>query len=102
MLVAEATSTSVSSPGAATPAKLIVLLWRVRPRSLVGSVRDGPSTSTSIVRPTKRCARSAACSCTASTRRSMRSRLTGFGSCASSSAASVPRRGEKTNVNAES
>ena len=44
---------------------------------LVSSVRLVPSTSTSIVRPTKRWARSAARRCTASTRRSIRSALSG-------------------------
>ena len=46
--------------GAAVPSKLTALLWRLRPRSRVGSVRLGPSTSTSMVRPTKRWARSRA------------------------------------------
>ena len=78
--VAPVISTSTSSPGAAVPSKLTVLLWRVRPRSLVGSVRLGPSTRTSIVRPTKRCARSRARRWTSSTSRSIRSRLTGCGS----------------------
>ena len=73
-------STSTSSPAAATPSKLTVLLWRVRPRSRVGSVRLGPSTRTSSVRPTKRCERSAARRCTTSTSCCMRSRLTGCGS----------------------
>src|SRR5262249_3671940 len=74
--VAPVTSPSTSSPGAAVPSKLTVLLCRVRPRRRVGSVRLGPSTSTSIVRPTKRSARSRARRCTSSTRRSIRSRLT--------------------------
>ena len=47
-----------SSPGWARPAKLTTLLWRVRPRRRSGSVREGPSTSTSSVRPRKRSARS--------------------------------------------
>ena len=42
-------------------------------------MRDGPSTSTSSVRPTKRCARSCARRWTTSTRRSMRSTLTSCG-----------------------
>src|SRR5512132_1311109 len=53
-------STSTSSPGAAVPSKLTVLLWRVRPRSREGSVRLGPSTRTSTMRSRKRCARSRA------------------------------------------
>ena len=57
-LVALAISTCTYSPGCASPLKLTALLWRERPRRRVGSVRDGPSTSTSSVRPTKRCARS--------------------------------------------
>ena len=94
VLVAEEISTSVMSPGAATPSKFTVLLWRVRPRSLEGSVREGPSTSTSIVRPTKRWARSVACRCTASTSRPMRSLATSCGIWPGSVAASVSRRGE--------
>ena len=78
-LVAESIRTCVSSPGAASPAKLTTLLWRVRPRRRSGSVRELPSTSTSSVRPTKRCARSRAPRWTASSRRSMRSTLTGCG-----------------------
>ena len=89
-------------PARPAPAKFTVLLWRVRPRSRDGSVRDGPSTSTSMVRPTKRCARSVAWRWTASTRRSIRSRLTSGGSWSGSVAAVVPRRGEKMNVKAES
>ena len=46
-LVAAVIRTSVSSPGAARPVKLTTLLWRVRPRSRSGSVREVPSTSTS-------------------------------------------------------
>ena len=84
------------------PSKLTALLWRVRPRSLVSSVRLVPSTSTSIVRPTKRWARSAARRWTTSTSRSIRSTLTGCGSCPSIVAASVSRRGEKTKVKAPS
>src|SRR5207245_847373 len=60
VLVAESMRTCTSSPGEAAPSKLTVLLWRMRPRSRDGSVRDGPSTSTSISRPTKRWARSVA------------------------------------------
>src|SRR5687768_6964328 len=52
--VAPEISTATSSPGRASPVKLTVLLWRVRPRSLAGSVRLGPSTSTSWVVPTNR------------------------------------------------
>src|SRR5262245_5929164 len=74
--VAAVMSTSTNSPGAAVPSKLTVLLCRVRPRSRVGSVRLGPSTRTSILRPTKRSPRSRARRWTNSTRRSMRSRLT--------------------------
>ena len=107
VLVAPVISTSTSSPGGggvppAPAPKLTVLLCRVRPRRRDGSVRDGPSTSTSSVRPTNRCARSVARRWTASTRRSMRSRLTACGSWSGRSAASVPRRGEKMKVNAES
>ena len=68
----------------------------------VASVRLWPSTRTSIVRPTKRWARSRARRWTASTRRSIRSRLTACGTWSSSVAASVPRRGEKTKVKAPS
>ena len=42
VLVADAISTSVNSPAAATPVKFTVLLCRVRPRSLDGSVREAP------------------------------------------------------------
>ena len=59
-LVAALISTSTSSPGAASPLKFTTLLWRVRPRRREASVREVPSTSTSSVRPTKRCARSRA------------------------------------------
>src|SRR4249919_946224 len=100
--VASVISTPTRSPGFASPSKLTALLWRVRPRSLVSSVRLAPSTSTSISRPTKRWARSAARRWTRSTRRSMRSTLTGCGTWSSNSAASVSRRGEKTKVKAPS
>src|SRR3954462_8585494 len=53
-------STPTVSPGSAMPAKLTTLLWRHRPRKRPGSLRDGPSTRTSTVRPTNRCARSRA------------------------------------------
>ena len=89
-------------PAAARPSKLTALLWRERPRRRVGSVRDGPSTSTSSVRPTKRCARSRARRWTTSTSRSIRSTLTSCGTWSGSVAASVSRRGEKTNVKAPS
>ena len=41
-LEAASMRTPVSSPGAASPAKLTTLLWRVRPRRRSGSVRQGP------------------------------------------------------------
>ena len=40
------------------PSKLTALLWRLRPRRRVSSVRLVPSTRTSTERPTNRCARS--------------------------------------------
>src|SRR5215207_2012020 len=101
-LVASWISTSTYSPGCARPAKFATLLWRVRPRKRLGSVRDAPSTSTSIVRPTKRCDRSRARRWTTSTRRCIRSTFSSCETGSSSSAASVPRRGEKMNVNAPS
>ena len=64
----------------AVPSKLTVLLWGLRPRRREGSVRLGPSTRTSIVRPTNRCACSRARRWTNSTSRSIRSRFTGWGS----------------------
>ena len=88
--------------GSATPAKFTVLLCLMRPRRRDGSVRDGPSTSTSMVRPTKRWARSVACRWTDSTSRSMRSPFTSCGTWAARVAASVPRRGENMKVKAES
>ena len=45
---------------AASPRKLTVVLRRVRPRRTAGSVRLGPSTSTSSTRPTRSAFRSAA------------------------------------------
>ena len=54
-------SAPASARRSGQPEKLTTLLWRVRPRSRSGSVREGPSTSTSSVRPTKRCARARAC-----------------------------------------
>src|SRR5262249_8483877 len=102
-LVADWISTGVSSPAAARPVKFTTLLWRVRPRWRSGSVREGPSTSTSSVRPTKRWARSRARRWTSSTRRRMRSTLTWWDPSPSPIApASVPRRGEKMNVKAPS
>src|SRR5205814_8682294 len=58
--VTESISTPTISPGAAVPSKFTVLLCRLRPRRRPGSVRLGPSTSTSQVRPTKRSARTCA------------------------------------------
>ena len=72
-LVAPVIRTGTISPGDASPLKLTALLWRERPRSRDGSVRDVPSTSTSSSRPTKRCARSLARRWTTSTRRCIRS-----------------------------
>src|SRR5688500_20246744 len=79
----------------ARPAKLTTLLWRVRPRRRLASVRDVPSTRTSIVRPTNRWARSRARRWTTSTSRCMRSTFSSWETGSSSSAATVPRRGEK-------
>src|SRR6478735_23767 len=76
--VALVISTSTISPWPAVPSKLTVLLWPLRPRRREGSVRLGPSTRTSTVRPTNRWPRSRARRWTTSTRRSMRSRLTGW------------------------
>src|SRR5439155_24834770 len=78
--VALVISTSTSSPGSPRPTKLTVLLWRVRPRSLAGSVRLVPSTSTCCRVPTKRWLRSYAFCCTSSTSLPIRSCLTGWGS----------------------
>ena len=50
-LVAPVISTGTISPGSASPVKLTALLWRERPRRRLGSVREGPSTSTSSVAP---------------------------------------------------
>src|SRR5437868_725458 len=95
VLVADSTRTCTSSPGAAAPWKFTVLLCRTRPLSLSGSVRDSPSTSTSISRPTNRCARSVPRRWTASTSRSIRARLTPCGTWSGYPAARVPRPGEK-------
>src|SRR5262249_7003957 len=56
--VADSISTGTRSPGVAMPSKLTVLLCLVRPRTRAGSLRLGPSTRTSISRPTKRWPRS--------------------------------------------
>lgn len=78
-LVDEVISTSTSSPGEPRPLKFTTLLWRERPLSRAGSLREGPSTSTSRVRPTNRDARSCARSWTSSRRRASRSDLTSCG-----------------------
>ena len=65
-----------------------------RPRQVVGSVRLGPSTSTSCTVPTSASLRRRACRWMTSTRRSRRSPLTSSGTWSGMSAASVPRRGE--------
>src|SRR3954451_17428414 len=93
--VAPVIATGTVSPGSAIPPKLTTLLWRERPRTRLGSLRDGPSTRTSNVRPTKRWARARAPRWTVSTRRSMRATATSWPTTPSViSAASVPRRGE--------
>ena len=66
-------------PPAASPVKLTVVLRRVRPRRKLGSVRLGPSTSTSSTRPMRSSFRSPAMRCTTSTSRSIRSRFTSSG-----------------------
>src|SRR5215218_6661482 len=88
--VASSIRTWTSSPGAAAPAKLTVVLRRVRPRRTAGSVRLGPSTSTSSTRPTRSRLRAAATRWTEAIRRSIRSRLTSSGTWSGMVAASVP------------
>ena len=100
--VAASIRTGTSSPGAAGPLKLTVVFRRVRPRSSAPSVRLGPSTSTSSMRPTRPALRAAAERWTTSIRRAIRSRLTSSGTWSGIAAASVPLRGEKTNVKAPS
>ena len=77
--VALAIVTGTSSPGAASPLKLTVVFRRVLPRRSCGSVRLGPSTSTSSTIPTRTAFCSVATRCTTSTSRSMRSRFTSSG-----------------------
>src|SRR6266516_1661698 len=96
--VASSSRTSTRSPATATPEKLTVVLRRVRPRSRLGSVRLGLSTRTSSTRPTRPALREAATCCTTSISRSMRSCFTSSGICSVIAAASVPARGEYTNV----
>src|SRR5689334_1165767 len=83
--------------------KCTSLFWPVRPDSNDGSFFDGPSTSTSSTRLTRAwCLASAWCS-TTSTRRRIRSAATsGATNWLVISAATVPGRGENTNVYAES
>ena len=95
-------STSTSSPGSAVPSKLTVLLWRVRPRSRAGSLRLGPSTSTSIVRPTKRCGALLGATLDQLDQALHALALDRVRDLPSISAASVPRRGEKMKVKAPS
>ncbi len=85
------------------PVKMTVVLRRVRPRRKAGSVsRDGPSTSTSSALPIRSWLRSCATRCTTSTSRSIRSCLISSGTAPPCRTASVPWRGEYTNVNAPS
>ena len=72
-------STSARSPGSAAPEKLTVVFRLVRPRSSEGSVRLGPSTSTSSTRPTRSRFRSPAMRCTRSTSSSSLSCFTSSG-----------------------
>ena len=69
-------ATRTSSPAAARPVKLTVVLRRVRPRLSVESVRLGPSTSTCSTPPIRSALRVAATRWTTSISRSIRSRLT--------------------------
>src|SRR6266566_4600330 len=96
--VASSIRTSTRSPGTAAPEKLTVVLRRVRPRSRLGLVRLGLSTRTSSTRPTRPALREAATCWTTSISRSMRSCFTSSGICSVIAAASVPARGEYTNV----
>src|SRR5439155_13594963 len=100
--VAPSIRTSTSSPAAATPVKFTVVFRRVRPRNSDGSVRLGPSTRTSSTRPMRSWLRSCATRWTTSTRRSIRTCFTSSASWSAITAASVPARGEYTNVNAPS
>ena len=101
------TRTCTRSPArgvGASGAKCSSLLWRVRPDHIAGSVFDGPSTSTSSTRPTRAacfaqrdCPRplpSGASSAPGRPRASTKSSVI--------VAASVPGRGENTNVYAAS
>src|SRR5712691_3882781 len=92
--VASSIRTSTRSPAAAGPAKLTVVLRRVRPRRSAGSVRLGPSTRTSSTRPTRWAFRAAATCWTTAMSRSIRSRLTSSEIWSAIAAASVPARGE--------
>src|SRR5205085_4616596 len=92
--VAASIRTSTSSPGSAVPVKFTVVFRRVRPRNTAGSVRLGPSTSTSSTRPTRASLHRCATRWTTSTRRSIRSRFTSSAIWSSIDAASVPARGE--------
>ena len=62
-----------------SPSKLTVVLRRVRPRTIAGSVRLGPSTRTSSTRPIRSALRSAATRCTRSTSASSLACLTSSG-----------------------
>ena len=88
--------------GLAEPGEVDRLVVPRAAAQALGSVRLGPSTRTSCVVSTNGCCARCARRWTTSTSRSIRSRFTAWGSWSGRSAASVPRRGEKRNVNAES
>src|SRR5581483_4162611 len=100
---AESTATSAKAPGR-SPApsgarKWTSLFCLVRPVVMAGSFLDGPSTRTSSRRPTRASWRRSADRSTTSVRRRIRSAVTSAGTKSSTqAAASVPGRGENTNV----
>src|SRR5205085_6268341 len=97
---AESTDTSAKAPGRRPSArKWTSLFCLVRPVVIVASFLDGPSTSTSSRFPTRASWRTSAERSTSSVRRRIRSAVTSGGRNSSTqAAASVPGRGENTNV----
>ena len=94
--------TSTSAPACALPQKLTVVFRRVRPRRIDGSVRLGPSTSTSSTRPTRSAFRARGDPLNDLDESLDPLRLHLLGTWSGIDAASVPLRGLKTNVNAPS
>mmetsp|Transcript_37621 Transcript_37621/g.95013 ORF Transcript_37621/g.95013 Transcript_37621/m.95013 type:complete len:244 (-) Transcript_37621:1144-1875(-) len=88
------THTSLPRSASPSPSKYTSLLWRMRPNAWPGLRGFTPSTSTSSVRPWKRCARSVATSMTTALRRLRRSALMRSATWLSQVAAGVLGRGE--------